>query len=207
MLIKLLKFIRNVSLGVGGVLLLLWFYLAQPSFRSNERLDLQVNEARLQEVVQKLSIDFHPRNFRNTENLEKTAAYIEEHFRKAGGTVEVQEFVVSDRNYRNVRCFFGDKQKPRLVIGAHYDTHHRTPGADDNASGVAGLVELAYLFGDASTSNCIELVAYPLEEPPYFATKQMGSYIHAESLSRERLDYTKMADVVRAVYHYAVEEE
>lgn len=73
------------------------------------------------------------------------------------------------------------------MIGAHYDSHSQTPGADDNASGVAGLIELAYLFGTTTPKNCVELVAYPLEEPPFFATKKMGSYIHAESLSRDNI--------------------
>lgn len=192
MITIIFKFIRNVTLGVGSVLLLVWFYLAQPSFRSNEHLDLPVDEARLQEVVKKLSIDFHPRNFRNTKNLEKTVAYLEKHFLQAGGTVEIQEFEISGSTYKNLRCFFGDKTKPRLVIGAHYDSHDHTPGADDNASGVAGLVELAYLFGETAPANCIELVAYTLEEPPFFATKKMGSYIHAESLSNEQVAVSGM---------------
>lgn len=185
MITKIFKFVRNVTLGVTAVFLLVWFYLAQPSFGSNDRLDLEVNEARLQEVVKKLSIDFHPRNFASTENLEKTVAYIEDHFREAGGVVKIQEYEVNGTSYQNIRCFFGDKSALRLILGAHYDSHGQTPGADDNASGVAGLVELAYLFGKTTPSSCIELVAYPLEEPPFFATEKMGSYIHAKSLSEE----------------------
>ncbi|MGB0744635.1 MAG: M28 family peptidase, partial [Opitutales bacterium] len=164
---RLLKFVRNVAIGVGLVVLGIWLYLAQPSFRSSEPVELKVNEERLREVVKKLSVEFHPRNYRNTGNLEKTLAYLSEHFREAGGRVELQKFEVSGRTYQNVRCFFGDRSKPRLVIGAHYDSHNETPGADDNASGVAGLVELAYHLGATELSKCIELVAYPLEEPPF----------------------------------------
>lgn len=192
MIRNILKFVRNVTLGVGAVLLAIWFYLSQPSFHSNESAELDVNEVRMEEVVKKLSIDFHPRTFRRTYNLDRTTAYIEEHFRKAGGTIEIQEFEISDSTYKNVRCFFGDRTKPRLVIGAHYDSHNQTPGADDNASGVAGLIELAYLFGKTELSNCIELVAYPLEEPPFFGTKKMGSYIHAESLAEEKVEVIGM---------------
>ncbi|PXA03025.1 peptidase M28 [Coraliomargarita sinensis] len=192
MIRKILKFARNVMLGVGFVIGAVWIYIAQPSLWKNDPIKLEVNEARLTEVVQKLSIDFHPRNFSSYDNLTQTAAYIEEHFRKAGGTVEMQEFIANGSSYRNVRGFFGDKTRPRLVIGAHYDTHSQTPGADDNASGVAGLIELAYLLGKTTPSNCIELVAYPLEEPPFFATENMGSYIHAESLSRENVPVSGM---------------
>lgn len=192
MLNTLFKFIRNVTLGVGFVLALVWFYLSQPTFNSSDEVDFNVSQERLVEVVKTLSVDFHPRTFRHTDNLKKTVSYIEGHFREAGGLVEIQEFDISDTTYKNVRCFFGDKSKPRLVIGAHYDSHGVTPGADDNASGVAGLIELAYLYGKSNPESCIELVAYPLEEPPFFATKKMGSYFHAESLAAENVEVRGM---------------
>ncbi len=186
MLKKLLKFLRNVTLGVGVVILGIWIYLAQPTFRSNSSSVISVDTERLQSVVKKLSVDFHPRSFRNTDNLNASASFIEEHFRQAGGRVEIQEFTVSGSVYRNVRCFFGASDAPRTIIGAHYDSHEQTPGADDNASGVAGLIELAYLFGANPPESGIELVAYSLEEPPFFATKYMGSYIHAKSIADEK---------------------
>lgn len=192
MITKFLKFIRNVTLGVGVLLCALWFYLSQPSFSSSARIDLPVDEKRMEAVVRKLSVDFHPRNFRRTDNLEKAVAYIAAHFQEVGGNVEIQEFEVSDSIYKNVRCFFGDRTKPRLIIGARYDSNDQTPGADDNASGVAGLIELAYLLADTELPNCIELVAYPLEEPPFFATNKMGSYVHAESLEKEEVEVIGM---------------
>ena len=185
MLKKILKFLRNVSIGVGLVIFGVWLYLAQPTFSSNTPTEVPIDTVRLQTVVKKLSIDFHPRSFRNTQNLNATADYIEAHFREAGGQVEIQEFSVSGTTFKNVRCFFGSKDAPRTIIGAHYDSHSQTPGADDNASGVAGLIELAYLFGQNPPEHTIELVAYTLEEPPFFASKKMGSYIHAESISKE----------------------
>ena len=87
-----------------------------------------------------------------------------------------------------------------LVIGAHLDaartgdvnpatgpnaTSH-TPGADDNASGVAGLLELARLLGQQAPSQPIELVAYTLEEPPQFRSRDMGSYRHAQGLAQRK---------------------
>ena len=59
------------------------------------------------------------------------------------------------------------------------------PGADDNASGVAGLIELAYLLGKTSLPVRVELVAFTLEEPPFFRTPFMGSAIHAASLKKQ----------------------
>ena len=70
-----------------------------------------------------------------------------------------------------------------LVIGAHYDSCGDTPGADDNASGVAGLLELARLLAANPPPQPVELVAYTLEEPPYFRTSSMGSFQHARALA------------------------
>jgi Zn-dependent M28 family amino/carboxypeptidase len=70
-----------------------------------------------------------------------------------------------------------------IVIGAHYDSCGDTPGADDNASGVAGLLELARVLAEQPPKQPVELVAYTLEEPPFFRTENMGSYRHAQSLA------------------------
>ncbi len=188
MLKKLPKFIRNVVMGVSSVLLGIWFYIAQPTFRSNAPLNLPIDTTRLETIVKKLSEDLHPRSFRDTANLNATADYIEDHLKQSGGRVVIQEFAVSGTIYQNVRCFFGPPDTPRTIIGAHYDSHGNTPGADDNASGVAGLIELAYIFGNNPPKEGIELVAYTLEEPPFFASNKMGSYIHAESAAKESIE-------------------
>jgi Zn-dependent M28 family amino/carboxypeptidase len=77
---------------------------------------------------------------------------------------------------------FGPEAGERLVVGAHYDAFGPYPAADDNASGVAGLIELAYLLGQHPPALAVELVAFTLEEPPYFRTAEMGSAVHAQSL-------------------------
>ena len=69
-----------------------------------------------------------------------------------------------------------------LVIGAHYDTVTGTPGADDNASAVAGVLELARIIADTPLNKTVQFVAFALEEPPLFRSKSMGSYVYAESL-------------------------
>jgi Zn-dependent M28 family amino/carboxypeptidase len=77
---------------------------------------------------------------------------------------------------------FGPETNERIVVGAHYDTAGPLPGADDNASGVAGLIELAGLLAKQQLPVRVELVAFPLEEPPYFGSKFMGSAVHANDL-------------------------
>lgn len=161
--------------------LVLWFTLTQPTFSKNSKSTKTVDSKKLQEHVVTLSQTFHPRNEVAIDNLNKCADYIYEHFTKADATeVQFQEYETGRRTYKNVTAIFGKKTNKRIVIGAHYDTCGMTPGADDNASGVSGLIELGYLLQKYPLEQTIELVAYTLEEPPNFKTKWMGSYVHAQ---------------------------
>lgn len=132
--------------------------------------------------VRMLSETFHPRDSRHPENLERAADYIAEHLARAGGHVESQPVRVNGHDSRNVIARFGPEGGERIVVGAHYDAVHGTPGADDNASGVAALLELAVLLGKEPPPLRVDLVAYTMEEPPYFSTGQMGSAVHARAL-------------------------
>lgn len=133
---------------------------------------------RLEAHVRKLSVELHPRNYRSP-NLEKTASYIEEVLTESGAWVTSQPFNVEGTRYRNIVARYGPATGSVIVIGAHYDSHSETPGADDNASGVAGLLELGRMLQAHPPTQPVELVAYTLEEPPYFATDKMGSAVHA----------------------------
>jgi Zn-dependent M28 family amino/carboxypeptidase len=114
------------------------------------------------------------------------APYIAEAFRAAGAEVCEQTFQARGRTSRNIVAGFG-RGGPLLIVGAHYDAfaiHEPLPGADDNASGTAALLELARLLGARPPSSRVELVAFANEEPPFFGSEQMGSAVHAESLAR-----------------------
>ena len=116
--------------------------------------------------------------------LEAAGNYVLAEMRAAGATPEIQSFDVNGTVYRNFIARFGPTEGPLLVIGAHYDACGQTPGADDNASGVAALLELTRLLARDPPSQPVELVAYTLEEPPYFRTEFMGSFRHASALAR-----------------------
>lgn len=122
------------------------------------------------------------RNFRNVERLDSVAAYIYREFDQYADTTFYQEYEVNGSIYRNVVCSFGTEHESRTIVGAHYDVCGDQEGADDNATGVTGLLELARMFEGDTLDHRIDLVAYTLEEPPFFRTEQMGSYIHAKSL-------------------------
>ena len=144
-----------------------------------------VSPERLREHVRVLSEDFVPRDFAHPANLDRAAAYIREQFEAAGGDAWEQPYDAGRTTYRNVAAGFGPETGERIVIGAHYDAAGPYPAADDNASGVAGLLELARLLGRQPPATRVELVAYPLEEPPFYRTPQMGSAVHATSLRRQ----------------------
>jgi hypothetical protein len=122
------------------------------------------------------------RHFMNVPLLDETAEYIHQELKKWADTVFYQSYELNGQTYRNVIAQFQGSTEEKLIIGAHYDVCGMQEGADDNASGVVGLLELARLMNQKRTTLGVELVAYTLEEPPYFRTEHMGSYVHAESL-------------------------
>jgi hypothetical protein len=122
------------------------------------------------------------RTYQNVDQLNQTANYIKGVFEQFADSVYFQEYVVDGQTYKNVICSFGTVNKKRIIVGAHYDSCGDQEGADDNASGVVGLLELARLLKGQKLNQRIDLIAYTLEEPPFFRTANMGSYIHAKSL-------------------------
>jgi len=173
--------------AVAGIIAAIWVVVAQPTLRAQHRSSAVVDTERLQSHVQMLSVEFHPRNYLHPQNLDRSAGYIREHLEQAGARVDEQVYEVEGKQYRNVIGRFGAEAGPRLIVGAHYDSCDQTPGADDNASGVAGLIELAYLLGQEPPGAAVELVAYTLEEPPFFRTSHMGSVHHASLLASNHI--------------------
>ena len=130
------------------------------------------------------------RNYRNMESLNKVADYIAVELKNSGCSVTEQPFEVQGRTYRNIIGSIGPENAPRIIVGAHYDVAGDQPGADDNASAVAGLLETARLLALKSPelTKRIDFVAYNLEEPPFFSSDDMGSAVHANSLKRDGVE-------------------
>lgn len=146
-----------------------------------QQADTSVIRKHLEAIV--LSDDY--RNFEHVKQLNTTAEYLRSIFELYADSVYFQEYEVLGKTYKNVIAVFGVKNVERIVVGAHYDVCGDQDGADDNASGVVGLLELARLLHKQPLSKRIDLVAYTLEEPPYFRTEYMGSFVHAKSLVQE----------------------
>jgi len=140
----------------------------------------------LKKTVNFLAEEIGSRGYLESEALKKTTDYIKSELTSYGYAVATQPYIYKDRTYENI---FVEKQGRKMpdkviVVGAHYDTVTGTPGADDNASGIAGILELARLLADEPLDMSVQFVAFALEEPPLFRSRFMGSYVYARSLKR-----------------------
>lgn len=122
-----------------------------------------------------------PRNVRHYESLQHAAEYIDGEFTRAGYHPDHQAFEVEGQRVINIEAARRGGRRPDriLVIGAHYDSVSDSPGANDNASGVAVLLELARLHAASPSPTTVRFVAFVNEEPPYFMTTAMGSWRYA----------------------------
>jgi len=132
------------------------------------------------------------RNYKNLTSLNKVADYIKRQFQSISDSVIEQGYFYQKNQYKNIICSINTDKKERIVIGAHYDVCGNQDGADDNASGVAGLLQLARLLQKEKLNYRIDFVAYSLEEPPFFRSDFMGSHVHAKYLYDHKISIKGM---------------
>jgi Zn-dependent M28 family amino/carboxypeptidase len=189
---SLLRILIATCVGAAVLFLMLAVVIRQPVITGAPWTGgLRADARRLEHDVTYLSTTALPRNAAHPESLHRTALWIAQSFRASGARVSVQTFQARGRTWENIVAEFGPNASSQavLVIGAHYDAFGEMgprPGADDNASGTAGLLELARLLGATRPTTPLMLVAYTNEEPPFFGSEAMGSAVHAESLARAR---------------------
>lgn len=177
--------------SIVGLLLVLvvaslWTTQPTPFVRRRSELGARPDPKRIERRVRDLVEQFHPRDGAHPENMRRAAAWIADELGRTGAAVSDQEFPAAGARYVNVIAAFGPATEDVVAVGAHYDVAGEMPGADDNASGVGGLLELADLLRDAPLARRVELVAFANEEAPYFATAGMGSDVYARSLVAAR---------------------
>jgi hypothetical protein len=130
-------------------------------------------------------------NIAHYDELDKVARHIEAALASFGYAVGRQEFSVDGRLVRNVDATIepsAAKPDPEvIVVGAHYDSAAGTPGANDNGSGAAAVIELARLLRDLDrkSGKRVRFVLFVNEEPPYFMTEAMGSLRYARALAEQ----------------------
>ncbi len=149
------------------------------------------------------------RNYQNLESLEKVCRYLRGEFDKYGLEAVEQTFTANGSEYKNIIASYNREKQRRMIVGAHYDVCGDQPGADDNASAVAGLLEVARMVAEAKPKidYRIDFVCFCLEEPPFYATQQMGSYIHAKSINKVKADVIGLINFEMIGYFHDGDQE
>lgn len=152
---------------------------------------------RLRTHVERLAGDIGERNVCFPDALQRAAMYIEGEWKMEGYTVERYEYGVSEIRCANLVASRkgGARQSEILLLGAHYDSVIGSPGANDNASGVAALLEISRLFQAIEPNLTVRFAAFVNEEPPFFMTRQQGSMLYAEAARRRGDDIRLMASL------------
>lgn len=137
---------------------------------------------RLRNHVSHLAQKIGQRNIFHPHALNAAATYIRNMWATQGYEVEMQYYQTKGVTCENLEVNQIGRTKPQeiILIGAHYDTVAGSPGANDNASGIAALLELSRLFTTAETKHTLRFVAFTNEEPPFFSWNQMGSTVYAK---------------------------
>ncbi|MCH8041228.1 MAG: M28 family peptidase [Nitrospinae bacterium] len=161
----------------------------------------------LREHVEKLAGEIGERNLIWYKNLTAAAEYIEASLTKAGYAVHQHGYEVSGRTSYNLEVEIAGTDRPEeiVVIGAHYDSVTGSPGANDNATGVAAVLALAGRFSGQRTSRTLRFVAFVNEEPPFFQTSSMGSRVYAQA-SRQRGEKVVAMLSLETIGYYAEED-
>lgn len=158
---------------------------------------------RLKQHVATLAEEIGERNIWCRKELEAAADYIEETFASAGYEVSTQDFDFKGISVKNIEVeLTGTTRRDEIVVvGAHYDSVMGSPGANDNASGVAGLLEIARLLAGKNFPRTIRFVAFVNEEPPFFQTEDMGSRVYAARSRKRNENITAMFSLETIGYY------
>ena len=190
LLLAILVLFALVAAGYGA----LHYMTAVPGTSYRGALPpLTAEEAALAALLERhiATIAAREHNLAHHDELEKVARYIEATLASIGYAVGRQEFFADGKPVRNIDATIepaGTSDPEVIVVGAHYDSVRGSPGANDNASGTAAVLELARLLRDLhpESRKRIRFVLFVNEEPPYFGTEAMGSLNYARALAQRR---------------------
>jgi Zn-dependent M28 family amino/carboxypeptidase len=192
-----MKAMIYLALLIGLVVFCMWAYKAMIDIKpqvNRPKLDQKASQAiddlegRLRRHVVALAQEIGPRSVYTPDKLKATVDYIRNFWEQTGYQVSAQTYKVGGVDCENLAVEIPGKTKPDeiVLVGAHYDSVSLSPGANDNGSAVAALLEISRLFSETSTIRTLRFVAFVNEEPPFFKTSNMGSLVYAkESRKRE----------------------
>jgi len=128
------------------------------------------------------------RNFIEKKGLDAARKYIAGQFESSGYEVKFHEYQLNSDAFANIEVELTGTSRPEeiIIVGAHYDAVPGAPGANDNGSGVAAILELADRFKDKNFPRTVRFVAFVNEEPPNFMTDNMGSFVYAKKVAKDK---------------------
>jgi hypothetical protein len=195
-------------LAAAAMLLAWWVMIRMPgkSYRGDPPpLDDELAKLRseLRRHVEKLAGDIGERNLQHYPELLEAADYIEAELTAAGYEAARQEYKTRGYACYNLEAQLRGAVKPKeiVIVGAHYDSVVGTPGAGDNASGVAAMLALAKRFSGRQTARSLRFVAFVNEEPPYFQTPDMGSWVYARRCRKANENIVAMLSLETIGYY------
>jgi hypothetical protein len=172
---------------------LVWYVTAMPGVTHRGPLPkLSDQEREIQRQIEKhihaLAEEIGERNMWRPNALDAAADYSEDALQRLGCNVRRQTYEVYDSTVRNVEAELpGHGNRDEIVlIGAHYDSVMGSPGANDNGSGVAAVLEVARLLSTRKLDRTVRFVAFVNEEPPFSFTADMGSRVYARQARQRR---------------------
>jgi len=174
----------RITIAVAAVLALLWWFgMRMPGKSIPKAAPLSPDEValrgELRASVQKLAGEIGERNMWHYPQLNSAADFIEDSFSRAGLRTRRDSYDMHGQACHNIEAEIPGAHREILLIGAHYDSVFGSPGANDNGTGVAATLALARRFAGRKPEHTLRFVAFVNEEPPYFLSDEMGSFIYA----------------------------
>jgi Zn-dependent M28 family amino/carboxypeptidase len=181
---RLLLSCLRITIAVAAVFAVFWWFgVRMPGKNVSSAAALSPEEIVLREElradVQMLAGQIGERNMAHYPQLNAAADFIESSFARAGLQPRRDTYELNGRSCHNIEAEIRGASPQIVLVGAHYDSVFGAPGANDNGSGVAATLALARRFAARSSSCTLRFVAFVNEEPPYFQTPQMGSFVYA----------------------------
>jgi Zn-dependent M28 family amino/carboxypeptidase len=177
--------------------------ITRPTMDEAARAEIEGLERRLIEHVRVLGGTIGERNLYRPQALRASADYIRRVWTDQGFVVTEESYEVAGQSSANLVVEQKGSGQPGgiVLVGAHYDSLIGTPGANDNATGVALLLEMSRAFKQEPPARTVRFVAFVNEEPPYFLTGQMGSSVHARQARRRGEDILAMFSLETMGYY------
>jgi Peptidase family M28 len=175
----------RIALAAFIIFFLVWFFAVRmPGFNLTKAGMLNKAEvalrAELTADVKRLAGEIGERNVNRSAQLDAAADFIEDSLGRTGFAARRDTYEVRGHACHNIEAEIRGTTPEIVVIGAHYDSVFGCPGANDNGSGVAALLALARRFDGKTQGKSLRFVAFVNEEPPFFQTEEMGSFVYAK---------------------------